>query len=133
MTACKPHTIGEKDAVVEHGKCRHEQTPDTITHIVAVDLGAGSKAAAKMCRKPDKSHAEDNRRPADAGGRFFVHLSFRLPFVQLLHRSRQHFLCYPVWIMLHIGHFRDAADTFCPLFLCELDLRKRGGKPKLFV
>ena len=74
-------SIGKKDTVVKHGKRRHEQTPDAITHVVTVDLGAGSKAAAKMCCKPDKSHAEDNRRPADAGGCFFAHLSSRLPFV----------------------------------------------------
>ena len=71
-------SIGKKDTVVEHSKRRHDQTPDAETHIVTVNLGAGGKSATKMCGKPDKGNSKNDG--ASAGGCFFIHLSFGLPF-----------------------------------------------------
>ena len=129
----KAHAVGEKDTVVEHGKCRHDQTPDAEPYIVTVNLGAGGKSAAEMRGEPDKGNTKDDGIGAGAGRRFFMHLSVCLPFFQLLHCKGQHFFCYFVWVMSDIGHFRDAVHTFLPLFFRNLNLFQRGRKLQLLV
>lgn len=75
----KAHAVGKKDTVIEHGKCRHEQTPDAEPYIVTVNLGAGGKSAAEMRGEPDKGNTKDDGIGAGAGRRFFMHLSVCLP------------------------------------------------------
>ena len=54
----KPQAVSEEDPVVGHGQHRHDNAPGAVADKVAVDLGAGSKAAAKVGGKPHKGYPQ---------------------------------------------------------------------------
>lgn len=58
MFSGEAQTVGEKYRVVQHGKDRHEQAPDAVPDIIAVDLRAGGEAAAEMGGEPYEGYAE---------------------------------------------------------------------------
>ena len=55
------HAVPEKDGIKSLGQCRKNQAPDTEVNKVLIDLGAGSKAAAKLSRKRNKSDSQSQR------------------------------------------------------------------------
>ena len=56
----KPQAVSEKHAVIGHGQHRHENAPGAIPDKIAVNLGAGSEAAAKVSGEPHKGHAQSD-------------------------------------------------------------------------
>lgn len=60
MFSGKTQAVGEEDRIVQHGKDRHQQTVDTVAHIITVNLCAGGEAAPEMCGKPHEGYAKDN-------------------------------------------------------------------------